>query len=388
MHSKRWVFGALAGALLGTLFAGLSTLDFTEHLDRQLHPLHCSFIPGVASGGMGEAGCRAVMNSRFSSFFRDVYWGGIPLALLALAVFAYLLFLTAEMWLSGRIERKSEAGYLAIAGLLPLGMSLVMFTISAVEVGAFCKLCIGIYFSSSLYALSTILLWRETRADFTDRSRAPLYLLEGFAFVGAAIFVYLISLPSYDVKVKSCGTLKKPEDKQKVMLTLASGGQPTIEVIDPLCPACKAFETRLQSADLLQGMQRQVLLFPLDSECNWMLQQSMHPGACMVSRALICADKDMKAMLDYIIDNQEEFRIVASKAPAEIQAKLQQKFPAIAGCIDAPDTKIRLNNMLRYAMNNRLPITTPQLYIANQRLCDEDSDLGLDYSVRELRSQK
>jgi hypothetical protein len=87
----------------------------------------------------------------------------------------------------------------------------------------------------------------------------------------------------------------------------------------------------------------------------------------------------------YIFDNQEEFRIIASKAPDEVKQKLQQKFPHIAACIDTPDTKMRLNNMLRYAMNNRIPITTPQLYLGNKRLCDEDSDLGLDYSIGVLK---
>ena len=50
---------ALVGALLGLTFAGYSTHDYIAHLDRQIHDLHCSIIPGVAvdealeSGGPG-----------------------------------------------------------------------------------------------------------------------------------------------------------------------------------------------------------------------------------------------------------------------------------------------------------------------------------------------
>ena len=384
--TRNWALVAVAASFFGALFAAFSTLDFTEHLDRELHSLHCSFIPGLPSEGMGEAGCRAIMNSRFSSLFRDSYWGGVPIALLALAVFAYLFFLTAEISLRGRIERKSEAGYLFLASLLPVAMSLIFFTIAATEVHAFCKLCIGIYCSSALYCLSAFMLWRHGSSTWqTQRSRGFLYFGEGVVFVAAAIIIYVMALPDYTSKVASCGGLKKPEDKQKVLMQLSTGNQSALEIIDPLCPACKAFETRVAEDHLLDGTSRQVLLFPLDSECNWMLSQSMHPGACMVSRAFLCAENDIQPMMQYVFDNQEEFRIIASKAPDEIKGKLEQKFPRITACIDTPETKMRLNNMLRYAMNNRIPITTPQLYLGNKRLCDEDTDLGLDYSIGVLK---
>lgn len=383
---RNWALIAIAASFFGAVFASLSTLDFTAHLDRELHSLHCSFIPGLSSEGMGEAGCRAVMNSRFSSLFRDSYWGGVPIALLALAVFAYLFFLTTEMAIRGRIERRGEAGYLFLASLLPLLMTLVFFTIAATEVHAICKLCVGIYISSAVYCLAAYMLWHNATPSL-QKARGALYFGEGVLFVVAAIAIYVTALPDYTSKVTSCGGLKKPEDKQKVLMQLQSGSSSALEIIDPLCPACKAFETRVAEDHLLDGTQRQVLLFPLDSECNWMLSQSMHPGACMVSRAFLCAESDIQPMMKYVFDNQEEFRIVASKAPDEIKHKLEQKFPRITACIDTAETKMRLNNMLRYAMNNRIPITTPQLYLGAKRLCDEDSDLGLDYSIGILKSE-
>ena len=33
---------ALGASLLGLTFAGLSTLDYVRHLDRQVHDIHCS----------------------------------------------------------------------------------------------------------------------------------------------------------------------------------------------------------------------------------------------------------------------------------------------------------------------------------------------------------
>jgi hypothetical protein len=40
--------------------------------------------------------------------------------------------------------------------------------------------------------------------------------------------------------------------------------------------------------------------------------------------------------------------------------------------------------MLRYAVDNKLPVSTPQMFLGDTRLCDEDSDIGLAYAVRKL----
>lgn len=388
-RSKIHALVAFLAAALGAVFSALSTLDFVQHLDRQVHSLHCSFIPGVTSEGMAEAGCRAVMNSRYSSFMRDTYWGGIPISLLALCVFAYLAFISADMYLSGRMSRRSDAGYLLLASFLPLLTSAVFFFIAMTEVKALCKLCVGVYVSSIAFFVVALLNYMSASPgdmDPTASKRTAIYFIEGIAFVALGLFLYVVLVPEYQEKVASCGSLPKPEDKQKVLLSLTSkGSQSSLEVVDPLCPACKQFTARVEGDNLLADTQRNVLLFPLDNECNWMLTQALHPGACMVSRALICADKDFEAMWSYVMDNQESFRITATKAEAEVRASIVAKFPKVASCIDQADTKIRLNQMLRYAVQNRMPLTTPQLYLGNKRLCEEDSDLGLNYAVSVLR---
>ncbi|MFO0002032.1 MAG: hypothetical protein ACK559_12955, partial [bacterium] len=39
----------LVGAAAGLLFSAVSTYDFAQHLDRQVHGLHCSFVPGLGT---------------------------------------------------------------------------------------------------------------------------------------------------------------------------------------------------------------------------------------------------------------------------------------------------------------------------------------------------
>ncbi|MCC6808935.1 MAG: hypothetical protein IT381_16020 [Deltaproteobacteria bacterium] len=391
-NTKLWFALAALAASFGTLFAIFSTVDFVAHLDRQLHELHCSYIPGVVSGAAtAEAGCRAVMNSAYSSFFRDSLWGGIPLSLFALAVFAYFTVLIFDMGLRGRLTQKSETAYLLLASGLPLTMSAIYFCISLFEIHALCKLCAGIYVSSSVLAFSAFMLHREASAGFDHeaKKRRTVYFLEGVGFVVLALVTYLAVVPDYDKKVLACGELRRGEDRQHALLSVSEGKQGTmLEVLDPLCPACKVFLTRFEDEHLAEGNSESVLLFPLDTECNWMLKQSLHPGACMLSRALICSGQDYKPMLRFILDNQEDFRITATKEPEEVRRSLVAKFPKVAGCIDQQETKTRLNNMLRYAMQNSMPIVTPQLYIENRRLCDEDSDLGLNYAVSVLERAK
>ncbi len=392
--TKLWFAVAALAALFGTLFSAFSTLDFTAHLDRQVHPLHCSFIPGVTSETMAaDAGCRAVMNSAYSSFMRDSMWGGIPLSLLALAVFAYLSCLVFDMGLRGRLSRKSETGYLLLSACLPLVMSLIYFTIAMVEVKALCKLCTGVYVCSIAFFAAAFMLNREAEAAFDPAAskRRMVYFIEGVAFVVVAVLGYVAVVPDFKDKVTACGELKRPEDKQGALLSFAGKGSAAsslVEVIDPLCPACKAFETRVEAEGFVEGAQRQVLLFPLDTECNWMLKESLHPGACMVSRALICAGADYDRMWHFVRDSQEEFRITATKDAESVRQKIVTAFPKIASCMDQAETKTRLNNMLRYAMQNSMPIVTPQLYVSGKRLCDEDTDLGLNYAFRALQAAR
>ena len=66
----RWPAGlALFASLLGLAFAISSTLDYASHLDRQIHDIHCSFIPGLGAEQAEGTGCRTAMYSPFAALF-------------------------------------------------------------------------------------------------------------------------------------------------------------------------------------------------------------------------------------------------------------------------------------------------------------------------------
>ena len=53
-------------------------------------------------------------------------------------------------------------------------------------------------------------------------------------------------------------------------------------------------------------------------------------------------------------------------------------------CIDERKTEVRLNNHLHFASDNSIPVSTPQVYFGKKRICDEDTDIGLRYTLAQL----
>ena len=64
---------------------------------------------------------------------------------------------------------------------------------------------------------------------------------------------------------------------------------------------------------------------------------------------------------------------------------IRDKWPGLDVCIDSKETKQRLDKMLRFIVDNHLPISTPQMFLGDRRLCDEDTDMGLAYTMKRLR---
>jgi uncharacterized membrane protein len=405
MNSRVLIFVTLVAAALGLLFSSFSTFDFVQHLDRQVHGIHCSFIPGLSSTEVAGTGCHVTLMSPYSSVFRDLVWGGIPVSLPAMAVFAFLFYKGAEILIRRRDGDRTATGFLALAWALPVLTSLGMAYISLVELDAACKMCIGIYTASGLGLVGAIASrglrmpggggWRALAAedpddgdDFLPDTRpadhAPAFGV-GVGFVAAAVGIYLVVVPDFSSYVGTCGELSHPTDPYGVLLRLDHnpGGAAAIEILDPLCPSCKGFEDRLEASGLGAGLDRRVLLFPLDNACNWMVSSAVHPGACAISEAVLCAEQPAW-VLAWAFENQENIKVAAASDPKAAAAMVVAAFPDLKGCVGSARVRSKLNKSLRWAVKNELPVLTPQLYVGGVKLCDEDTDLGLDYALSRL----
>ncbi len=395
----------------GLLFAAISTFDFVQHLDRQLHGLHCSFVPGLgALDATGSSGCSLALMSPYSSVLRGQIWGGIPLALPGMAVFAFLLFRGLDLWLGRRQQSKDAALLLLVMSIVPVLTSIVMGAIAIIALGALCKVCVAIYIASFATAGAAAWAYWDARSagqpalddpDYRDdeadefgepeAEEAPAMLwgigvAELGLFVLIPVVLYAAMVPDNSKYVGSCGSLVKPDDPSGVLVPLDNntGGTPMIEVLDPMCPACRGFERRFTASGLSKQVHRQALMFPLDDQCNWMVNSALHPGACAVSAAVLCAEGHPEAVLEWAFEEQDEIRAAAAEDPAAAEKMVSAAFPDLAGCISSNEVQAKLNRSMRWAVANQLPVMMPQVFVDGVKLCDEDSDLGLEYALKRL----
>ncbi len=411
--ARRWPASvALVASVLGLVFGGLSTLDYSKHLDRQVHDIHCSFVPGLAPGQGGESACRAAMYSPYSAIFRDKYWGGVPISLFAVGAFSFFAAYALYLLLAGPSAPRRAAQFFGAVSVTPLLVSGLMFAISALKLGQYCKTCVGIYVASALLAVGGIGVLLDARGGpapapaTTDKPEGggegtagggrpqgslllvPAWLVMLGIFAVTPALLYVSALPTYSTYITGCGKLLKATEPNNALLHMSPAGakQPATLFVDPLCPTCKQFHKRLQADGLLERLDTTLVLFPLDNECNWMLDRALHPGACLVSKAVLCAENRAGDVLDWAYDNQEKL-LEGAKAPAglvNVRSAIREKWMHLDTCIDSKETKLRLDRMLRYIVDNKLPVSTPQLFLGDTRLCDEDSDIGLAYSIRKL----
>jgi uncharacterized membrane protein len=385
---------------MGMVFASVSTLDYSRHLDRGLHDLHCSFIPGVSAGGEGGEACRAAMYSPYSALLKEEYWGGVPISLLALGAFAFFAGFSLYLAIAGPRAPRKAVAFFAVVSVTPLLVSLAMLTISLTQIGSLCKTCVGIYASSFILALGGLLgLLTLKPVDKASIVPAPvnrpvvsgLFPLVWIATLSITVLlpavVYASSVPDYQRYVSRCGELAKPAAEKDALLQMRTGRsiQPTLLFEDPLCPTCRAFHKRLVGEDIYDKLDVQLALFPLDSECNWMLDQPLHPGACLVSKAVLCGGDRARQVLEWAYDEQSYLSRAGKAGAATLRAVIQERWGSdMLQCIDQRETSQRLDKHLHFAVDNNIPVSTPQMYLGKRRICDEDTDIGLIYTLKQL----
>ncbi len=438
------LLGAAASAL-GLFFAAFSTHDYAQHLDRQLHGTHCSFVPGLGGVTEGPNACTAAMYSPYSAVLRGAYWGGLPVSLFALGAYAFFLAASVYLLSAGEAAPRPVVRAYGVAALLPLPVSLLMAALSALRLGGFCKLCVGLYVASALLALAGFRALRRAkyvgaaegepgdagpahpdeddptlapalRARLRQRRRAlavrdeALYgappkpaprragLKAGPAFLAvfgllglfaaAPALVYAASLPDYRPLLAGCGKLAEPAEPPNTLARLqtSSPRRKAVLFVDPLCPTCKALHERLEAEGALERLDASLLLFPLDNECNWMLDRPVHPGACLLAKAVLCGDKQGRAreVLEWAYGEQEALRVAGKSGKELLRARVRARFADLDKCLDERETQKRLERGLHFAVANKVSVSTPQFYLGDARVCDEDTDLGLRYTLGQL----
>jgi uncharacterized membrane protein len=389
MHRTRVVaLVALVAAIVGFVFATYSTQDYAAHLDRQVHSVHCSFVPGASVSDDAQSACKTALFSPYSAILRTAYWGGIPISLFAMGAFGFFAGLTTLIAIARQPPRWSLA-LLGASSLGPLAASIIMFAISATRLHTFCKLCVGIYVCSATIAAAGIIALLRLRKT---KGPSPIggLLLGLFVLAACTVapaVVYASSAPDMKPYILSCGSITVKEEAHGALLKIPTAHPKKAVLLfeDPLCPTCKGFHQRLVTEGMLENLDITLALFPLDSECNWMLDRPLHPGACIVSKAILCAKDRAREVLEWSFENQDELRDLGKKAPKSLIGRITGVFGAPVGsCIDDRATTVRLNQHLHFASQNKIPVSTPQMFLGEKRICEEDTDLGLAWTMTQL----
>jgi len=385
----------LLASIAGFLFASVSTADFVAHLDRQVHGIHCSFLPGLSDADQsGESGCHATLMSPYSSVLRSSIWGGLPIALPAMSVFSFLGFWCVWMLVNQRALDERASAFLFTGSLVPLAASGAMGYLSIVELNAACKLCIGIYASSAILSAASLAVFLKAKRVARDApsglrslswTGVALAFSVGVITVATSVGAYAATAPDFSTYVGACGELDSRPNASSALLPYGpqKGRTRLLEVLDPLCPSCRGFEERLSKMEALDRVDRELLLFPLDNSCNWMVDRALHPGACSISEAVLCA-ADPGPVIDWAFANQKRIMAATERDPKAAMSMAKARFPAIASCIGSPEAKAQLNRSLRWAVDHQLDVLTPQVFVEGIRLCGEDTDLGLDFALPRL----
>jgi uncharacterized membrane protein len=388
---------ALGAALLGLVFAAYSTYDYAEQLDRQVHAVHCSFIPGAPVSSDADNPCKAALFSPYSALFRATYWGGVPISLFGLGAFAFFVGFAVYLWQGDRRLPRFAYPTLVALAIGPLAVSVIMLTISLTHLHALCKLCVGIYASSVVLAIAAFVGMgahaREVSGAKESRQASgwalPLVSALGLGLCSVLpAMVYVDLLPDYRPFLEKCGKIVTTSDPHHSLLKIPTlhPARPVVLFEDPLCPTCKAFHERLVDEGIFDRLDVTMAMFPLDSDCNWMLDRSLHPGACVLAKAVLCGGNDKaRAVLEWAFENQESLREAGKGGAGQLTAKVSQRWGKdLAACVTGKQVDIQLNQELHFAANNHVPVSTPQMFLGEQRICDEDTDLGLKYTLAQL----
>jgi uncharacterized membrane protein/protein-disulfide isomerase len=342
--------GALTvAALTGLGFAAASTW---VHYRILRDPLYSSICDVSATFSCTEA-----YTSRYGSV------GGVPVALMGVLYFAFVLVLIALCRRSAS-ARQNLAGYVFAVSTVGLAGVLYLAYASFVVLKAVCLLCVGVYAAiialflisgaAARYPMTT--LPGRASSDMRTLLRTPAALTTIVAFLGAAV-VAVAAFPGESISASSASAAATPQagatqpppaapppQSQIQQLEQFLATQPRVPIVaggsgaavtvikfnDYQCPPCG--QTFREYKPILAKLQQQhpgkiafiTRDFPLDPECNTL--GGGHQAACEAAVAVRLAREKGRApeMEDWLFANQ----------PTLTPDSVRQGVSTVAGVLD------------------------------------------------------
>jgi len=337
--------------------------------------------------------CDLVNGSTYSMFLGVpvAWWGTLYYGLLAL-----MSFFAA----SSRKVRKATVSIAWFMSLAGLPYCAYLAYIAAVVIGAVCIECLGMYAVSVICAIGFFFalkipviraphfVWNYAKAFFGKTNDLGFkHSVWGHAIVIGLVFgIGWIAMMNYQTGKTAYKKSKfwlneqlrshytQPIYPLEIDPKWPTWGNPganvkIIEFSEFQCPFCKlaSFTIKPYLQEFRNDIAYYFVNFPLDSNCNPDVPNQMHPYACYMARAAICADKkgEFWKFHDVLFRNQSE---LSRKFALEVaHDKFGWNKSEFAQCIDSSETRERLASQIDAGRKMKLR-GTPAVFINGRRI--------------------
>jgi protein-disulfide isomerase len=387
--SARGRQGLIIGVIIALVGLGLSIYSLKHHIE-----VKASGQTDAACNIGGKFNCDDVALSPYSEI------AGVPLSILGLAYFAAMLILSGLGLRGGKVAREHLHAYVAMT-LIGVATSAVLGTISILNIGSLCLICIGVYILTVLQAGTVFAYRKEFPSGFGMKS-------VGSGGATAAIVVaVVIALWTAMKPAATVGTATDGAKKDTPKLTAAAEEIPItrsayaglgedyrkgsdsakvvlVEFADFQCPACASMYGTLEALAKDYGDRIQVVFrnYPLDSSCNPAIRNQIHPQACKAAVMARCAGQYGKFWnyTQLAFDNQ------ASMSDAKLKDWARQvglTDDQINVCWDNKDLLDKVKEDI--ALGDKVGVdSTPTLFINGRKVLGDRSLPGLRQQVDAL----
>ena len=328
--SLLWMVLLIVSLILGSIDAfKLYQIDLEIWSGRQESPSFCNVSDYI--------NCDAAVLSEYSSIF------GIQNSIFGFSFYSVILLVVLASIFLGEGIKKHFIRVVFLSSVLASLYGIYLGYILVAKVNALCILCIGSYIINFALALFSYLLIREGLLkaavnyirDVTllikdifavpgrGRWKAVRAILLFMSFIGAGIGIvyylhsnYKAKTMTFDIDEKMVieSYLRMPKED----ISLPGYSEPwgrgkkvkIYEFSDFMCPFCKRAAFMLKN--ILTPYKDSIELiyknYPLDSTCNSKVTRALHPKACLMAFAVLCADQKSKfwRFNDYLFENGQE----------------------------------------------------------------------------------
>jgi protein-disulfide isomerase len=280
---------------------------------------------------------------------------GIPVAVWGVLGYGLALLLALAGLRPRRRREGWPAGLLFAVAAIASAAAVALALVSRFAIGALCILCAASWLTS--FALLGA-AWRACRPEGVGAAvrgdlgvlRARPLLTAGLALSAACVVVLVAAAyPRYWARGAAgrppeggAGAPVSPGLPPAGPAAATQGSLVVVEFSDYECPFCaRAHEETKQHLSTRPDVTLVRRHFPLDSACNPALSRRMHPEACELARAGICAEDQGKfpAMDDALFGNQQ-----AKRPVEEVAAAVGLDLAAFRRCLSSPATEARLRS--------------------------------------------